>query len=174
MGRRTVGRADRAGNQKFDSCIGRIFRATGVGSCCGGGPEEPPVAVPVIRGLDTLSPETVKCWRCGMLGHYALDCPKETGADMQQSTTLNMLSTQESSQEHHTLIATLQNQVSLQQQLLSEQDTLASHDERLTNTLEHRGHYAAGSWFTPGPLCRRELARCWHCCLRSPLWHKRR
>jgi hypothetical protein len=109
-----------------------------------------------------------------MLGHYALDCPKETGADMQQSTTLNMLSTQESSQEHHTLIATLQNQVSLQQQLLSEQDTLASHDERLTNTLEHRGHYAAGSWFTPGPLCRRELARCWHCCLRSPLWHKRR
>ena len=70
-----------------------------------------------------------------MLGHYALDCPKETGADMQQSTTLNMLSTQESSQEHHTLIDSLQNQVSLQHQLLVMQATLARQDEMLTSAL---------------------------------------
>jgi hypothetical protein len=44
-----------------------------------------------------------------------------------------MLSVQEVMQEHHTLIATLQNQVSLQQHLLSAQATFARQDQILTS-----------------------------------------
>ena len=44
---------------------------------------------------------------------------------MHRSATLNMLSVQQTSQEHHTLIAAIQNQVSLQHQLLAAQATLA-------------------------------------------------
>jgi hypothetical protein len=53
----------------------------------------------------------------------------ETGAGVQHSAPLNMLSVQEASQEHHTLIAALQNQVSLQHQLLAAQAALARQDE---------------------------------------------
>jgi hypothetical protein len=69
---------------------------------------DPGGAVSVSGGLDVLARETVKCWKCGMLGYYARDCPKETGTGMHRSAPLNMLSAQESSQEHHTLIASLQ------------------------------------------------------------------
>ena len=44
---------------------------------------------------------------------------------MHRSATLNMLSVQQTSQEHHALIAAIQNQVSLQHQLLAAQATLA-------------------------------------------------
>jgi len=46
-----------------------------------------------------------------------------------------MISAQEASQEHHTLIAALQNQVRLQHQLLAAQATLARQDEMLTSAL---------------------------------------
>ena len=70
---------------------------------------DPGGAVSVSGGLDTLACETVKCWKCGMFGHYAWDCPKGTGAGMHRIAHLNMLSAQEVLQEHHTLIASLQN-----------------------------------------------------------------
>jgi len=86
-----------------------------------------------------------------MLGHYARDCSKENGTGMPRSAPLNMLSAQELSQEHYTLIASLQNQVSLQQQLLSVQATLARHDNSLTNALGALGHpFHAGATMLPG------------------------
>ena len=86
-----------------------------------------------------------------MLGHYARDCSKEIGTGMPRSAPLNMLSAQELSQEHYTLIASLQNQVSLQQQLLSAQATLARQDECLTNALGALGHpFHAGATMPPG------------------------
>jgi hypothetical protein len=51
-----------------------------------------------------------------------------------RSAPLNMLSVQAASQEPHTLIAALQNQVSLQHQLLAAQATLARQDELLSRT----------------------------------------
>ena len=99
---------------------------------------DPGGAVSVSEGLDALAREAAKCWKCGMFGHFARDfphardcpqhwpdCPKEAGAGMHRSATLNMLSVQQTSQEHHTLIAAIQNQVSLQHQLLAAQATLA-------------------------------------------------
>ena len=82
-----------------------------------------------------------------MLGHFAWDfphardCPKhwpdgpkEADAGMQRSAPLNMFSAQEVTQEHHTLIAAIQNQVSLQQQLLAAQATFARQDEMRERT----------------------------------------
>jgi hypothetical protein len=75
-----------------------------------------------------------------MLGHYARDCPQETGAGMHQSAHLNMLSAQGASQEHHTLTVSFQNQVSLQQQLLLAQAELARQDKTgLTSILATLG-----------------------------------
>ena len=74
-----------------------------------------------------------------MLGHYARDCSKEIGTGMPRSAPLNMLSAQELSQEHYTLIASLQNQVSLQQQLLLAKAELARQDKCLMNALAPLG-----------------------------------
>jgi hypothetical protein len=69
---------------------------------------DPRGALSVSGGLDVLARETAKCWKCGTLGHFARECPKETGAGMQRSAPLNMLSAEEVSQEHHrTLTAAL-------------------------------------------------------------------
>jgi hypothetical protein len=114
-------------------------------------PEEPPNSqrprgpVPVSGGLDTLAREAVKCWKCGMPDHFARDCPnaqdcpkhwqdcpKDAGADVHHGAPLQMLSVQEVLQEPHTLIASFQTQVSLQQQLLAEQTTLARQDQLLS------------------------------------------
>jgi hypothetical protein len=99
---------------------------------------DPGGAVPVSGGLDALASEEVKCWKCGMFGHFARDCPnardcpkhwpdcpKEAGAGVHHSAALNMLSVQEASHEPRTLIAVIQTQVSLQHQLLAAQATLA-------------------------------------------------
>ena len=70
-----------------------------------------------------------------MFGHFVRDCPnsgardcpkhwpdcsKDAGAGVQRDTPLNMFSVQEALHELHTVIATLQTQVSLQHQLLAE------------------------------------------------------
>jgi hypothetical protein len=36
---------------------------------------DPGVAVPVSGVLDVLPSESVKCWKCGLFGHFARDCP---------------------------------------------------------------------------------------------------
>ena len=105
---------------------------------------DPGDVVPVSGGLDTLARETVKCWKCGMFGHFAWDCPnardcpkdwpdcpKEAGAGVHFSTTLNMLSLQEVMHKPHTVIAVLQTQVSLQHQLLATQATFVSRQDKL-------------------------------------------
>jgi hypothetical protein len=81
--------------------------------------------------LNALAREAVKSWKCGMLGHFARDCPKEPGAEVQRGAGLNVLDVQGTSQEHNSLIASLQNQVSLQHQLLAAQATLTQQDEML-------------------------------------------
>ena len=64
---------------------------------------------------------------------------------MHRSAPLNMLSVQEATQEHHTLIAALQNQVSLQHQLLSAQATFARQEEMWTIALGARGASHTGA-----------------------------
>ena len=85
--------------------------------------------MPISGVLDVLAHEAVKCWKCDMLGHFARDCPKEPGAGAQQGAGLNVLGVQGTSQEPcNTLIAWIQNQVCLQNQLLVSLATITRQD----------------------------------------------
>ena len=114
---------------------------------------DPGGTTPVSGVLDALARETVKCWKCCMLGHFARDCPKELGAVAQRGAGLNVLGVQGASQEHNTLIAALQNKVSIQHQLLAAHATITQQDEMLTSALgalgaplSRRGNHASGRW----------------------------
>jgi hypothetical protein len=70
--------------------------------------------VPISGVIDELTREAGRCWKCGELGHFSRDCPKETDDGVRQCAGLNTIGVQEEAQENHALITRIQNQVSLQ------------------------------------------------------------
>ena len=85
---------------------------------------DPGGRVTVSDTLHALSRETIKCFHCGLMGHFARNCPSRVGT--QSGAGLNARSVQAEPQEH-ALIASLQGQVDLHHKLLITQEMLVRH-----------------------------------------------